>query len=207
LQDLDARAGLPVEFASPDPSLLRAGDGARHTEKHAMIIAFALAAALSSPEIRTLKPGEASPPARIEDVAFLAGRWIGDGLGGCAEEYMALPAGGQMMGMFRQLGAEGALRFYEFYTISEVNGSLLFRIKHFNPDLGGWEDKDKSTDFALVAIAGETAYFNGLTFAREGDALRAAVRIDGGADKGEGATDAVFQYRAAREGEACRSQE
>ena len=119
-----------------------------------MIVELVLAAATSAIEIRVLKPGEASPPAAIEDVSWLAGRWIGDGLDGCAEEYVARPAGGQMMGMFRQLKSDGSLRFYEFYTINEVNGSLLFRIKHFSPSLVGWEEKDKSTEFRLVAIEG-----------------------------------------------------
>lgn len=148
-------------------------------------------------EVRTLVEGAASPLAKIEDLAWLEGRWIGEGLGGCAEESLSPPVAREMMGKFRQLNADGSLRFYEFYTIAERDGSLLWRIKHFSPDLEGWEEKDKSTEFRLVAIEGEIAYFNGLTYARTGkNTLRAAVAIEG---KGT----AEFSFRRAKKGEGC----
>ncbi len=160
----------------------------------------ALAAMAAGPEIevRTLAEGAVSPPAKIEDLAWLEGRWIGEGLGGCAEESLSPAVAREMMGKFRQLNADGSLRFYEFYTIAERDGSLLWRIKHFSPDLEGWEEKDKSTEFRLVAIEGDTAYFNGLTYARTGkNKLNAAVAIDG---KGT----AEFSFRRAKKGEGCR---
>lgn len=163
-----------------------------------MAATAAAAAAAGAVEVRTLAEGAASPPANIEDVAWLEGRWIGEGLGGCAEESLSPPVAREMMGKFRQLNADGVLRFYEFYTIAERNGSLLWRIKHFSPDLEGWEDKDKATEFRLVAIEGKTAYFDGLTYARTGrNSLRAAVAIEG-----KGA--AQFSFRKAKEGEACQ---
>ncbi len=164
-----------------------------------IILAAALAVlANAGLEVRTLKEGAASPPATIEDVAWLEGRWIGEGLGGCAEENMSPPVAGEMMGMFRQMNADGALRFYEFYTIAEHDNSLLWRIKHFSPNLEGWEEKDKSTEFKLVAIEGQTAHFNGLTYALTGkDTLRAAVAIDG-------QETANFSFRRTKAGEACK---
>ncbi len=164
-----------------------------------LVLAAALAAIAGAEiEVRTLAEGAASPPAKIEDVAWLAGRWIGEGLGGCAEESLSPPVAREMMGKFRQLNGDGSLKFYEFYTIAERNGSLVWRIKHFSPDLEGWEEKDKSTEFRLVAIEGETAYFTGLTYARTGKkSLKAAVAIDG---KGT----AEFSFRKAKEGEGCK---
>ena len=148
-------------------------------------------------EVRSLAEGEPSPPAKIEDLAWLEGRWIGEGLGGCAEESLSPPVAREIMGKFRQLNGDGTLRFYEFYTITERNGSLLWRIKHFSPELEGWEEKDKSTEFRLVAIEGTTAYFDGLTYARAGkNGLRAAVAIEG-----EGT--AAFSFRRAKKGEGC----
>jgi hypothetical protein len=44
-------------------------------------------------------------------------------------------------------------------------------LKHFNRDLSPWEDKDRWLEFRLVKIDGQTAYFNGLTYHRDGDAL------------------------------------
>ncbi|MFN0024275.1 MAG: DUF6265 family protein [Parvularculaceae bacterium] len=163
-----------------------------------IILAVALAALVHAPlEVRTLADGATSPPTKIEDIAWLEGRWIGEGLGGCAEESVSPPVAREIMGKFRQLNADGTLRFYEFYTIAERNGSLLLRIKHFSPELEGWEEKDKSTEFKLVAIEGQTAYFDGLTYARTGkDSLQAAVAIEG---KGM----ATFEFRKAKNGEGC----
>lgn len=170
-------------------------------QKHSIFLTAALTTLISiagakTPEVRSLADGATSPPARIADVAFLSGHWIGEGLGGCAEEMMASPAGGQIMGMFRLMKADGALNFYEFYQIAAQDGSLILRIKHFNPDLTGWEEKNDRIEFPLVAIEGTTAYFSGLTFSRDGEKFHSAVTIDGQGVAG-------FDMRAARAGEAC----
>ncbi|MEO1136468.1 MAG: DUF6265 family protein [Pseudomonadota bacterium] len=144
------------------------------------LIFLGTALAGNAVEIRKLPLGEASPAASIEDVAWLAGHWRGEGLGGQSEEIMAPPLGRQMTGMFRQTNSDGALMFYEFYHIAEQDGSLILRIKHFNPDFTGWEEKDESVEFVLVAIEGETVYFDGLTFSVEdGRVLNAAVLLNG----------------------------
>jgi len=44
-------------------------------------------------------------------------------------------------------------------------------LKHFNRDLSPWEEKDDWTEFRLVAIKDQTAYFHGLTYQRTGDSL------------------------------------
>lgn len=165
----------------------------------AMFLGAAMTAAKAEiPEVRTAA-GASAPRATIADVGFLSGHWIGEGLGACAEEIMAPAAGGQIMGMFRQMKPEGGLRFYEFYTIAEEAGSLVLRIKHFNPDLTGWEEKDERVEFPLIAIEGTTAYFDGLTFSRRGEkGFASAVKIDG-----QGV--ASFSMRKAQSGEACGS--
>ena len=105
---------------------------------------------------------------------------MGEGLGGVSEEVIAPPMAGQMMGMFRQTKADGSLMFYEFYQFTEEAGSLVLRIKHFNPDFTGWEEKDGYVEFPLVAVEAGAVYFSGLTFALDGEnGLRAAVMIDG----------------------------
>ena len=150
-------------------------------------------------EVRTGEGETAAIPAKITDVDFLVGHWIGSGLGGCSEEVMAPPAGGQIMGMFRQMKPEGGLRFYEFYSIQEKDSSLSLRIKHFNPDMSGWEEKDAYVEFPLLAIEGTTAFFDGLTFSRRGKrGFASAVMIDG-----QGI--AQFDMRAAKKGEGCGS--
>jgi hypothetical protein len=53
-------------------------------------------------------------------------------------------------------------------TFFEHEGSLVLRLKHFNPDLTGWEEKDKFVEFKFVAKKDGAMYFNGLTFMPDG---------------------------------------
>lgn len=113
--------------------------------------------------------GEAkSPPATLAAISWLAGRWVGEGLGGESEEIWSPPAGGAMMGTYRLL-REGRPVFYEFLLLVEENGSLNLKLKHFHPDLTGWEEKGDFVDFPLVAIEGDDVHFDGLTFDRQPD--------------------------------------
>jgi Domain of unknown function (DUF6265) len=98
---------------------------------------------------------------------WFAGHWSGAGLGGTCEEAWSQPAGGAMMGMFRLL-KEGNVVFYEFLTLVEHEGSLLLKLKHFNPDLTGWEEKADSVKFRLLRSEPDAVYFDGLTFKRVG---------------------------------------
>jgi hypothetical protein len=141
----------------------------------ALSLAFATAAHADVP-VRELAPGAASPPAKIADLAWLEGVWIGHGLGGDTEESYSAPAGNAIVGTFRFV-KDGKVVFYEIVTIVEAGPSLTMRLKHFNADLTGWEEKDKSVEFKLVAIEGTTAYFDGLTIRRTGDRLESAVII------------------------------
>ena len=139
-----------------------------------MVAACLLAAATASAQQQItentvrLADGAASPPATLGGMAWLAGSWTGEGLGGQVEEIWSPAQAGAMMGMFRLL-RDGQTAFYELMTLVEENGSLVLRVKHFNPDLTGWEDKGESVDFALVAVDGDRFLFDGLTFHRRAD--------------------------------------
>ena len=109
-----------------------------------------------------------SPPATLADIAWMQGRWVGDGLGGVSEELWSPPQGGVMMGMYRLLKQDRPV-FYEFVMIVEENGTLAMKLKHFNPDFSGWEEKADFVTFKLVAVEPGAAHFNGLSYVREGD--------------------------------------
>jgi Domain of unknown function (DUF6265) len=112
-------------------------------------------------------PATPAAPVTIGLASWLVGRWTGEGLGGQLEEAWSSPVAGQMIGHFR-LTREGRPVFYEFLILEEHEGGLRMRVKHFNPDMVGWEDKDKSVDFAYAsATAGELA-FRGLRIVRQG---------------------------------------
>lgn len=139
-----------------------------------------VAQAEDSVEVRSLAEGETSPPATLNDIAWLAGYWVGEGLGGQSADLIAPPAGGQMMGAFRQITSDGAPQFYEFFLFAEEEGALVLRIKHFTPQMIGWEEKAEYVEFPLVSVEERAVYFDGVTFAMTGESeMEAAVMVEG----------------------------
>lgn len=114
-----------------------------------------------------LSPDQKSPAATIADMEWYAGRWTGAGLGGLNEEVWSPPRDGTMMGMYRMI-KDGKPVFYELLLITEENGSLAIKLKHFHADLRGWEERDASVRFPLVAKRDGRIYFDGMTFERIG---------------------------------------
>ena len=129
------------------------------------------AAESPTPNTIRLKADAPRPAASIETMAWLAGgTWRGDGFGGITEESWSTPAAGAMIGTFRSLKPAGtghAVAFYQLLTFIEQNGSLVLRLKHFNADLTGWEEKDGFVTFRLARVTPDAVYFDGLTFRRE----------------------------------------
>lgn len=115
-----------------------------------------------------LEPGAPRPPARIDDVAWLAGAWEGEGLGGTLDEVWSPPKAGAMVGYFR-LVKDGKPVFYEILTLLEAEGSLELRLKHVNPDMTGWEEKNGFVTFRFVKQDATGVWFEGLTFRRLGE--------------------------------------
>ncbi len=107
-------------------------------------------------------------PASIEDFGWMAGRWEGKGFGGIVEETWNPAIGGTMIGSFRLVTEEGP-DFYEFLLLAPENNSVVYKVKHFTPELKGWEEKDDYHSFPLVRVTQNAAYFHGLTILREGD--------------------------------------
>jgi hypothetical protein len=155
------------------------------------LLLLAFAAGLQAQNIVRLEAGAEPGKATLADVAWLAGWWRGHGLGGDVEEVWTKPAAGSMIGMFRVI-RDNKLWFSELMSLSEENGSLVLRVKHFHPDLKGWEEKDKSLDFKLVRIDDRGAWFDGLSLLKDGNnGMRAVVLI-----KGRGET--AFEYKRER---------
>ncbi|NIM96400.1 MAG: hypothetical protein GTO18_22095 [Anaerolineales bacterium] len=96
--------------------------------------------------------------ASLDDLAWLSGNWRGQHGKDPIEEAWSRAAGNAMMGMFRWLH-EDSVRFYEFMAIEQGEESIIFRIKHFNPGLKGWEEKDESVAFHLVQLKPTEAIF------------------------------------------------
>lgn len=177
------------------------GDSPR-TRPAALCLPLLLLAAAARPAAsqsalteHTLRLDDGGPRAEaaVADVAWLAGRWLGEGLGATVEEVWLPPAGGAMAGVFR-LVRDGAVDFYEIVTLVEDRGSLVLRLKHFGPGLVGWEEKAESVSFPLVRRDERTLWFDGFTIRRIGpDRMRIWVALK----REETSREARFEYRRA----------
>lgn len=104
-----------------------------------------------------------SEKATLEDIKWLAGNWKGEAFGGAFEENWSQPFGSSMMFNFK-LVVDGTIVFYELGHIIEKNNTLLYQIKHFDANLVGWEEKDKSEDFKFIKKEKNRMYFHLFTF-------------------------------------------
>jgi len=108
-------------------------------------------------------PAAGSPKADLSAVAWIAGHWRGEALGGVTEEIWTPPLGGSMMAAFK-LVVNGQVKFYELETIMQEGETLILKLKHFSSNLHGWEEKDGTVDFKLVKVTDDKVYFDGMTF-------------------------------------------
>ncbi|AWX44850.1 hypothetical protein HME9304_01855 [Flagellimonas maritima] len=111
----------------------------------------------------SFKKGDISPKASLTEVAWMEGHWKGEAFGGIAEDLWSPPSGGSMMFVFRHI-LEGKVNFYEIGHFREIDGTLVFELKHFNADLKGWEEKNVVQTFKLIKVDGNRVYFDGFTF-------------------------------------------
>ena len=153
-----------------------------------------LASTLAAQETRIAPDDHLPPPATLEQLDWLVGQWTGSGIGGApAMESWLPPSGATMVGTFVQETDEGGIRFTEHMYLMEEEGTLVLRLKHFNADLTGWEEKEGMLTFRLIAVEECAAYFHALTLRCDGeDGLLAAVRMR---SKDEEISELVFRFR------------
>lgn len=143
-----------------------------------LLFAALFSVSASAAELRTehtwqLSEGEPRPAATIDDAAMLIGSWTGTAFGQRFEETWNPPSAGTMVGMFKLVGDEG-VSFYELMLLTEEEGTLFLKVKHFNADFTAWEDKADYVTFKLVKKSPGELHFGGLSFYRRGE-----DRIDG----------------------------
>lgn len=116
----------------------------------------------------------------LQDLAWIAGSWQGEAMGGRFEETWSKPTASSMMGMFKFYTDEG-IGFYELLTIVPKGDSLVLRLKHFDSQLVGWEEKDDSVEFPFVSKNESEIRFDGLVFQKKGaDSMLIKVTVDQG---------------------------
>ena len=158
------------------------------------VLALALTVPLAAQETRVAPEGHVPPPAAIEQADWLVGDWVGTGIDGAeAAESWLPPSGDTMVGLFVQEKPDGGLMFTEHMYLAEEGGSLVLKLKHFNPDLTGWEEKDGMVRFRLLSIEPCAAYFSSLTYRCEAEGgLLVAVRMK---SEGDAVEELVFRFK------------
>ncbi|MGM0944301.1 MAG: DUF6265 family protein [Bacteroidota bacterium] len=127
-------------------------------------------------EVKTASEHQIPGKGKISELQWLVGYWTGTGLGGECEEVWMPAVDGQMIGTFR-FWKEGKLIFSEFMHLIQEEESITLKLKHFNPDLSGWEEKEEWTTFSLIELGEEKAWFEGLTMERKGEKLLISVEL------------------------------
>lgn len=94
----------------------------------------------------------------IEDYAWIAGHWTGDGFGGTSEELWSPAQNDVMMGVYRHHDKDGKLVFYEFLTIDSTG----MKLKHFNADMTAWETKEEMVHFEMIEALPNKLVMKGL---------------------------------------------
>ncbi len=149
-----------------------------------LTVLLAPAALDAQPNIRSLdgaEPGKAT----LDQVAWIAGSWVGTAFGGTFEEVWTSPRAGSMVGLYKH-GSDESVNFYEIQLIVEEEGTLKWKVKHFSPDFVGWEEKDGYVTFTLVEVTEDAAYFDGLTIKRDGpDRMIGWIRVSSGGETRE----------------------
>lgn len=145
-------------------------------------------------ETRVAGEDHVPPPATLDRLGWLIGQWTGVGIDDAvAVESWLPPSRGAMVGTFVQETPDGSIMFTEHMYVVELDGSLEVRLKHFNADLTGWEEKDGMVRFPLIALEECAAYFRALTYRCDGEGgLLVAVRMK--SDKPE-PQELVFRFR------------
>jgi hypothetical protein len=94
----------------------------------------------------------------VQDFSFLTGRWRGGISGGLFDEEWSQPSSDSMMGMFRYM-ENGKVKFYEFMVIEASPSGPVLHVRHFDPGLTGWEEKDAPLAFTVESFTESQVVF------------------------------------------------
>lgn len=135
---------------------------------------MAAGVAPSAPLASPAPAAEATAELAISAAAFMAGAWRSAGPGGTTEEHWSAPEGNNIMGMFRWLKPDGKPSMFEILTITEEEGGVFLRLRHFSATLVAKEDKASPMTLRLAEAGPDRAVFKAV----EGEKSLAAITYE-----------------------------
>jgi hypothetical protein len=135
-----------------------------------LIVAFLTISHFSPAQVRQLEADQTPGKGKVEDLGWMVGYWTGPGFGGECEEVWMPGKDSHMVGTFR-FWMDEELVFSEFMNLVQEGESISMKLKHFNPDLTGWEEKEEWTTFRLIELSENKVSFHGLTIERIGNEM------------------------------------
>lgn len=112
---------------------------------------------------------EASVAPELSQLGWLEGCWSGTGFGKRVDECWMRAPDGRLTGMFQLIGEGGRQEMSEIFVLDHFAAGPAIRLKHFHPDLTGWEDRDAFIEFPLRETGPGFARFDGLTYRLDPD--------------------------------------
>ena len=94
---------------------------------------------------------------KLSDLEFMVGHWQAED--SSYEEIWLPSAEGVMTGFFRWPSVRGRY-VIELLTITTIDDKVVFRFKHFDPDITAWE-KDEALTYLLTNLQQDCATFTG----------------------------------------------
>jgi hypothetical protein len=128
----------------------------------------------------SLGSGQKPRNTALNSLTFLSGRWVSEEPTEVQEESWSPVIGNSMTGSFRIVRGDTPV-FYEFWVVEVIENRPVLKLKHFNADFAGWEEKDVSTTMPLISSAEGDAVFAevdrsvSLHYHRTGDLLTCTV--------------------------------
>lgn len=134
-----------------------------------LLFVSGVARAADAPEVRFAGTDHVPPRATLADIDWFEGDWTGTVFGGPVEHSVMPAHDGHMPGLVRlRSGETDAVFLYELSSFSEVDGSLTYRNRLFDPALETSGDDESVTNRVLIAVGDGIVYFDGITFASDG---------------------------------------
>ncbi len=141
------------------------------------VLLFIFAAAVALAAETTAGTDNPASSADISAFSILVGHWVGEGFGGVCEEAWHAPSANTMIGTFKLIHGN-KLTMFEAQMIFQDSTGWALGVKHFGPDMVGWEEKADYERFAFVSASDTELNFEGLSYKRVGsDSLHIMISV------------------------------